>query len=160
MNKKALRIFLQVLLVLSPLPLGCVGGVWLPLCFLLFALFAFLAFLGPQAPYKFLYQRPLRFLAVVFFALIVFQLLPLPLFLLKWLSPGVHARPGKPLRFPARFSRLEPDPGRNAAGLGPLPGLRPVLHRPAASGLGQKRYFCPVRHGGRFRAWRRPFSPC
>lgn len=89
MNKKALRVFLQVLIVLTPLPLGCVGGIWLPLCFSLLALFAFLAFLGPQAPYKFPYQRPLRVLAITFFVLLAVQLLPLPLFLLKWLSPGV-----------------------------------------------------------------------
>ena len=89
MSKRVLRTFLQVLLILSPLPLGCVGGVWQPLCFFLFGLFAFLALLGPQAPYQFLYLRPLRFLAILFFALIVFQLVPLPLFLLKWLSPGV-----------------------------------------------------------------------
>lgn len=89
MNKKALRIFLQVLIVISPLPLGCVGGVWLPLCFFLFSIFAFLAFLGPQAPYKFLYQRPMRYLAIAFFVLLAWQLLPLPIFLLKWLSPGV-----------------------------------------------------------------------
>jgi O-antigen ligase len=89
MSEKALRILLQVLIVLSPLPLGCAGGVWLPLCFLLFALFALLAFLGPQMPYNFLYKRPMRILAVIFFALLFFQLLPLPVFLLKWLSPGV-----------------------------------------------------------------------
>lgn len=89
MNKKALRVFLQILIVISPLPLGCVGGIWQPLCFFLFAHFAFLAFLGPQAPYKFLYQRPMRVLAIVFFVLIVLQIVPLPIFLLKWLSPGV-----------------------------------------------------------------------
>jgi len=89
MNKKALRFFLQVLIVLAPLPLGCVGGIWLPLCFSAFALFAFLAFLAPQLPYKFPYQRPLRVLAITFFVLLAVQLLPLPLFLLKWLSPGV-----------------------------------------------------------------------
>jgi O-antigen ligase len=89
MNKKALRIALQFLIVISPLPLGCVDGVWEPLIFLLFAFFAFLAFLGPQTPYQFLYQRPARYLAIIFFLLIVFQLLPLPLFLLKWLSPGI-----------------------------------------------------------------------
>jgi O-antigen ligase len=89
MNKKALRIFLQLLIIISPLPLGCAGGVWLPLCFILFASFAFLAFLGPQAPYKFLYQRSVRYLAIAFFALLAWQLLPLPIFLLKWLSPGV-----------------------------------------------------------------------
>ena len=89
MNKTLLRTFLQVLIVISPLPLGCVGGIWLPLCFFIFALFACLALLGPQAPYKFLYQRPVRFLAIVFFVLLVIQLVPLPLFLLKWLSPGV-----------------------------------------------------------------------
>jgi O-antigen ligase len=89
MSKKALRISLQVLIIISPIPLGCVGGIWMPLCFSIFALFTFLAFLGLQAPYKFLYQRPMRVLAIVFFALIAFQLLPLPFFLLKWLSPGV-----------------------------------------------------------------------
>jgi len=89
MNKKPLRIFLQILIVISPLPLGCVGGLWLPLCFVLFSLFALLAFLGPQAPYKFLYQRPVRVLAIAFFVLLAVQLLPLPIFLLKWLSPGV-----------------------------------------------------------------------
>ncbi len=89
MSNRPLRIYLQLLLVLSPLPFGCMGGIWEPLCFLLFALFAFFAFWGPQEEYKFLYQRPLRFLAIVFFALLILQLLPLPLFLLKWISPGV-----------------------------------------------------------------------
>jgi O-antigen ligase len=89
MNKKSLRLFLQFLIVLSPLPLGCVGGVWLPLCYFAFALFALLALLGPQVPYAFLYQRPVRFLALVFFALLTFQVIPLPIFLIKWLSPGV-----------------------------------------------------------------------
>lgn len=89
MNKKALRVLLQILLVVSPLPLGCVGGVWLPLCFFLFAVFSFFAFLKPNVPYKFLYQRPMRLLVLAFFAFIAFQLIPLPLFLLKWLSPGV-----------------------------------------------------------------------
>ena len=89
MNKLTLRMFLQFLIVLSPLPLGCVDGLWQPLCFLLFALFAFLAFLGPQASYKFLYQGPTRYSAGIFFVLLVFQLFPLPLFLLKWLSPAV-----------------------------------------------------------------------
>ncbi len=88
MSRKTLRLLLQVLLVLSPLPLGCAGGVWQPLCFALFALFSLLVFLGPQAPYQFLFQRPMRVLALVFFALIVLQLVPLPIFLLKWLSPG------------------------------------------------------------------------
>ncbi len=89
MNKKALRIFLQILIVISPLPMGCVGGIWLPLCFFIFAVFAFLAFLGPQAPTKFLYQRPIRFLAILFSRCSPFKLLPLPIFLLKWLSPAV-----------------------------------------------------------------------
>lgn len=89
MNKKTLRLYLQVLLVLSPLPFGSMGGPWEPLCFLLFALFAFFAFSGEQAEYKFLYQSPVRWLALAFFTLIVFQLLPMPLFLLKWISPGV-----------------------------------------------------------------------
>ncbi|MCX6556920.1 MAG: O-antigen ligase family protein, partial [Candidatus Aminicenantes bacterium] len=79
----------QLLIVLSPIPLGCVGGIWLPLCFFLFAIFALLAFMGPQAPYNFIYQRPIRILFIIFFLFIVLQLIPLPLFLVKWLSPGV-----------------------------------------------------------------------
>jgi O-antigen ligase len=89
MNKKTLRTFLQFLIIISPLPFGCVGSLWLPLCFFLFALFTFLAFLGPKTPFTFLYQRPLRVLAIAFFMLLAWQLLPLPVFLLKWLSPGV-----------------------------------------------------------------------
>lgn len=89
MNKKALRISLQFLIIISPLPLGCVGGIWMPLCFIVFALFTLLAFLGPQVPYKFFYQRPVRYLAIVFFLLLILQMIPLPLFLIKLLSPGV-----------------------------------------------------------------------
>ncbi len=89
MSKKTLRVLLQVLLVISPLPLGCVGGAWLPACFLLFSLFAFLALLAPAGGSPLRYQRPMRILAIVFFVLLAFQLLPLPLFLLNWLSPGV-----------------------------------------------------------------------
>ena len=89
MSKQALRRMLQVLLVLAPLPLGCVGGPWLPACYLLFALFAMLALAAPAAGTRILYQRPLRVLAIVVFVLLFFQLLPLPVFLLNWLSPGV-----------------------------------------------------------------------
>jgi hypothetical protein len=89
MKPSKLRTWLQVLIILSPLPFGCAGGAWEPLCFLAFTLFAFFSLLAGTAPYHFPYQRPLRFLAVAFFVLVAFQLLPLPLFLLKWLSPGV-----------------------------------------------------------------------
>lgn len=89
MNPGKLRLWLQALIILSPLPFGCSGGAWEPLCFLSFAFFAFFALAGEQAPFKFLYQRPLRLLASVFFILVAFQLLPLPAFLLRWLSPGV-----------------------------------------------------------------------
>jgi O-antigen ligase len=89
MSKKVLRSMLQVLLVIAPLPLGCVGGPWLPACYLLFALFALLALAAPAAGTKILYQRPLRILAIVFFVLLFFQLMPLPVFLLNWLSPGL-----------------------------------------------------------------------
>ncbi len=51
MNRGTSRLILQLLLLLSPLPLGCAGGIWQPLCFVLFAFFALLVFLGPQAVY-------------------------------------------------------------------------------------------------------------
>jgi len=89
MNPGKLRRGLQALVILSPLPFGCVGGVWQPLCFLLFALFAFFALAGKPAPFHFLYQRPLHWLAAAFFILVALQLLPFPAFMLQWLSPGV-----------------------------------------------------------------------
>lgn len=89
MKPTQLRIWLQALIILSPLPFGSVGGAWEPLCFLSFSLFALFALAGDQVPFNLLYQRPLRFLAIVFFILVVLQLLPLPAFLLAWLSPGV-----------------------------------------------------------------------
>lgn len=89
MKAKSFRPWLQALIVLTPLPFGCAGGAWEPACFLAFALFAFVALAGEQAPLLFMHQRPLRALAVVFSAFVVLQLLPLPLFLLKGLSPGL-----------------------------------------------------------------------
>jgi O-antigen ligase len=89
MREKRLRTGLQALILLSPLPFGSMGGAWEPLCFLLFALFALVALAGGPARFTFLYQRPVRVLAVSFFALVALQLLPLPLFMLRWASPGV-----------------------------------------------------------------------
>lgn len=87
MSPKTSRLFLQALIILSPLPFGSIGGVWEPLCFFLFALFSFTALGGEPLPYAFHNQRPARLLAVIFFALIAFQLVPLPLFVLRELSP-------------------------------------------------------------------------
>ena len=120
MSKQALRRMLQVLLVLAPLPLGCVGGPWLPACYLLFALFAMLALAAPAAGTRILYQRPLRVLAIVVFVLLFFQLLPLPVFLLNWLSPGV-----------ARF--LEPIAGA-------LPSFHSLSLIPAETALALARF--------------------
>ncbi len=89
MSSARLRTFLQVLVLAAPLPFGSLGGAWEPLCFLMYALFAFLVFRGESDPFRFLYQRRLRLLAVAFFALIAFQLVPLPSFLLKILSPSL-----------------------------------------------------------------------
>ncbi|MBN2346095.1 MAG: O-antigen ligase family protein [Candidatus Aminicenantes bacterium] len=89
MKPKGLRFFLQALVILSPLPFGSMGGIWEPLCFLLFVVFALLALRRGEAPFTFLYQRPARLLALAFFLLVAFQLLPLPLFVLRWISPGV-----------------------------------------------------------------------
>jgi O-antigen ligase len=89
MSRKTLRLLLQALIVLSPLPFGCVGGIWQPLCFFLFSIFAFLAFLGPSAPLKFQYHAPARRLFAVILLAFIFQLVPLPIFMIKWLSPGV-----------------------------------------------------------------------
>jgi O-antigen ligase len=120
MSKKGLRLLLQVLLVLSPLPMGCISGAWLPACFLLFSLFAFLALLAPAGDTAILYERPLRILAIIFFVLLAFQLLPLPLFLLNWLSPGV-----------ARV--LEPVAGA-------LPAFHPLSLIPAETALALARF--------------------
>jgi O-antigen ligase len=89
MNAKSLRVFLQVLIIVSPIPLGCIAGIWLPLCYFLFAIFALLAFTVPGSPFKFFFQRPIRWLTIIFFLLLFIQLLPLPFFIVNWLSPGV-----------------------------------------------------------------------
>jgi O-antigen ligase len=120
MSKKTLRLLLQALLLLSPLPMGCIGGAWLPVCFLLFSLFSFLALLAPSAATAIFYQRPLRILAIALFVLLAFQLLPLPLFLLHWLSPGV-----------ARV--LEPVAGA-------LPAFHPLSMIPAETALALARF--------------------
>jgi O-antigen ligase len=87
MKAGSLRPWLQALILLSPLPLGCAGGPWEPACFLAFAVFACFALAGEGTPPAILYLRPLRVLALLFLAFIVLQLLPLPLFMLKALAP-------------------------------------------------------------------------
>ncbi len=118
MSKQSLRLSLQLLLLLSPLPLGCVQGVWQPLCYLLFALFAMLALLGHRQPYAFLYQKPARLLAYAFFALAAFQLLPLPMFLLKLASPGVARVLGELSGSLPAFHPLSLIPAETALALG------------------------------------------
>lgn len=87
MKADRFRPWLQALILLSPLPLGCAGGPWEPACFLAFSVFACFALAGEATPSAILYKRPLRVLALLFLAFIALQLLPLPLFMLKLLSP-------------------------------------------------------------------------
>lgn len=79
---------IKVLILLSPLPFGCVGRIWSPLFYLVVL---FLSFLGLKLTGKeetFLYEKRARFCVYLIFGFIVFQLLPLPGFLLNVLSPG------------------------------------------------------------------------
>ncbi len=91
MKADRFRPWLQALVLLLPLPLGCVGGPWEPACFFAFALFACIALAGKGTMPAVLHLRPLRILALLFLSFVALQLLPLPLFMLKALSPKVPA---------------------------------------------------------------------
>jgi len=87
MTKQTFLLWIKVLILLSPLPFGCVGRVWSPLFHLLILLPSVLV-LARLRPGLDVPALPwIRRLALLFFGFTAFQLLPLPRVLLNLLSP-------------------------------------------------------------------------
>jgi len=80
--------FLKILILLSPLPFGCVGRIFSPLFLMLLLVLSFIALGQPGSPVQFLAKKKIRFVFIAFLCFLGLQLLPLPPFLLKLLSPA------------------------------------------------------------------------
>ena len=79
--------FLKILILLSPLPFGCVGRIFSPLFLMLLLVLSFIALGQPGRPLQFLAKKKIRYLFIGFLCFLGVQLLPLPPFLLKLVSP-------------------------------------------------------------------------
>lgn len=78
---------IKVLILLSPLPFGCVGKIFSPLFYLLLLVVSFIGLYQPKEKSDFLYEKWIRCLFYSFLVFLGFQVIPLPVFLLKILSP-------------------------------------------------------------------------
>jgi len=87
MTKDIYLISIKALILLSPLPFGCVGKIFSPLFYLLLLVVSFIGLYQPQEKSDFLHEKWIRCLFYSFLVFLGFQLIPLPVFLLKILSP-------------------------------------------------------------------------
>lgn len=81
---------LKGLILLSPLPFGCIGRIWSPLFYLVLILISFLTLSFSPLPGKeesFLDEKKIRFISYLLFGFILFQIIPLPRFLVGLFSP-------------------------------------------------------------------------
>jgi hypothetical protein len=88
MTKQIYLNSIKALILLSPLPFGCVGRIWSPLFYLVVLILSFFGLKLSGKEETFLYEKRVRFFIYLIFGFIVFQLLPLPRFLLNIISPG------------------------------------------------------------------------
>jgi O-antigen ligase len=86
-NKKTYLFSIKALILLSPLPFGCVGKIFSPLFFLLLLVVSFIGLNQPKEKSDFLYEKWIRCFFYSFLVFLGFQVIPLPVFLLKILSP-------------------------------------------------------------------------
>lgn len=87
MRNRSIGIYLKALILLSPLPFGCVGRIFSPLFYILLLVLSFIALGQAGKPIHILYEKKIRFLLYAFMGFLVLQIVPLPLFLLKIFSP-------------------------------------------------------------------------
>ncbi len=112
MSKKTYIKFIKIFIVLSPLPFGCVGKVYLPLFYLslLFLSFAGMccekesetepnALLSPAIAYG----REIRLFLFIFLSFLLFQIIPFPRFLISIISPETLKISDSLTSSPARF---------------------------------------------------------
>lgn len=87
MDKKTYLLSIKALILLSPLPFGCVGKIFSPLFYLLLLVVSFIGLYQPKDKSDFLYEKWIRCFFYSFLVFLGFQIIPLPVFLLKILSP-------------------------------------------------------------------------
>lgn len=86
-ENRMILIFLYTLILLSPLPFGCVGRIFSPLFLMLLLVLSFIALGQPGGPIQFLAKKKIRYVFITFLGFLGLQLLPLPPFLLRLVSP-------------------------------------------------------------------------
>jgi len=77
----------KALILLSPLPFGCLGRIWSPLFYLLILIISGMALWGMNQTIHILFEKKIRLLGLLFLGFSLFQLVPLPRFILKIISP-------------------------------------------------------------------------
>ncbi|MCK5222753.1 MAG: O-antigen ligase family protein, partial [Candidatus Aminicenantes bacterium] len=95
MSKNAYLNFLKGFILLSPLPFGCVGKVFSPLFYLILLVLSFAGLLvrdqlkteRDESVY-FAFQNRIKLFTYIFFGFLLFQIIPLPIFILKLISPA------------------------------------------------------------------------
>lgn len=89
---KSFSYYLKALILLSPLPFGCVGKLWWPLFYFLLVMLTYIGLRSLPDPAGSSEQQSapytkFRLFFFIFMGFLAFQLVPLPLFILKILSP-------------------------------------------------------------------------
>lgn len=87
MTKRIYLISIKALILLSPLPFGCVGKIFSPLFYLLLLVVSFIGLYQLKEKNDFLYDKWIKCFFYSFLVFLGFQVIPLPVFLLKILSP-------------------------------------------------------------------------
>lgn len=87
MTNNSTLTFLKIIILLSPIPFGCVGRGFAPLFYLVILVFSLMAISRGENK-NILYEKKIRLLFLAFLGFLAFQLIPLPFFLLKLISPA------------------------------------------------------------------------
>ncbi|MCU0288425.1 MAG: O-antigen ligase family protein, partial [Acidobacteria bacterium] len=82
---------LKLLILLSPVPFGCVGKIFSPLFFIVLLAVSFLGLRQPLEQSVFVYEKWLHHLFYGFIIFLAFQIIPLPVFILRIISPETVA---------------------------------------------------------------------
>jgi putative inorganic carbon (HCO3(-)) transporter len=87
MNKNNYLLSIKALILLSPIPFGCVGKIFSPFFYLLLLVVSFIGLYQLKEKSDFLYEKWIRCFFYSFLVFLGIQVIPLPIFLLKILSP-------------------------------------------------------------------------
>jgi len=92
MKNRSVIIYLKALILLSPIPFGCVGRIFSPLFYILLLVLSIVALGQVEKQVHILHEKKIRYFFYAFLGFLAWQMIPLPLFLLKIFSPGtVHS---------------------------------------------------------------------